>query len=194
MGFEESARLPKLIVNAPPNRLDLIRRIFKPDERAEKDTFHITAGEITRRQYARFLRDPFARLGLHAEAGQPKDHSYEPPDWHEQSQNLDLPVTNLDWWSAYAFAAWAGGRLPTVEEWASAASGQGQRLYPWGDAFGPGLAVTAESRLASPLPLNGSPKDGRGDVTPEGIYDLGGNVSEWTRSVAGSNAAYNVRT
>lgn len=188
IGITKNARLPRLVTTVPSDRLDLIQRIFRRGNNLEKPFFYMTANEITRRQYVAFLRDPFVKLGLYSEPSQPKNHNYEPPDWHQQRKNLTLAVTNIDWWSAYAFAAWAGGRLPTVEEWASAASGQGQRLYPWGETFDPALTITAERGRSTPL----APADHQGDATPEGIYNLGGNVSEWTGSVGGANAVYSI--
>ena len=188
VGVPEEARLPSLLAHLPPARFDLIRRLFAPDEPASAGATHLTRREITRREYAAFLRDPFVRGGFHADENQPRRHSHRPPDWTQQRTRPDLPVVNVDWWSAYAFAAWAGGRLPTAEEWAAAASGQGRRLYPWGDAFNAATPVTGERALGGPQAASAE----SGDVTPEGLLAMGGNVSEWTRSVSTASGAYAV--
>ena len=44
----------------------------------------------------------------------------------------DHPVVNVDLSDARAYAAWAGKRLPTEEEWQFAAGGPQQIAYPWG--------------------------------------------------------------
>ncbi len=42
------------------------------------------------------------------------------------------PINCLDWYTAFAFCAWDGGRLATEAEWNYAASGGSEhRYYPW---------------------------------------------------------------
>lgn len=185
IGLPAGARIPGLLAALPRDRIDLIARIFEQRQVAANE-LHLTVREISRREYAAFLRDPFVALGLHAEDGQPADHRHRPPDWDAQMRNPDLPVVNVDWWSAYAFASWAGGRLPSAEEWENAASGQGQRLYPWGDAFDGAAAVTGEQYAGRPQRSTAE----NGDATPDGVLAMGGNVSEWTRSVSTAAGSY----
>lgn len=191
VGVPAGARIPKLVVNLPSSRFELIRSFFERDQDQEAGTavaLHVTRRETTRRQYAAFLRDPFVRAGFHAERNQPRRHQHRPPDWDVQMASPDLPVVNVDWWSAYAFASWAGGRLPTAEEWESVASGQGRRLYPWGDVFSAALPVTGERAVGGPMLTTVE----TGDVTPDGVLALGGGVSEWTRSVSTAAGGYAV--
>ena len=187
VGVPEGSLLPSLLARLPAERFDLIRRLFETKD-APPPPLHLTRREITRRQYAAFLRDPFVALGFHADENQPRGHRHRPADWREQMQRPDLPVVNVDWWSAYAFASWAGGRLPTADEWARAASGGGQRLYPWGDDFAAASAVTGERALGGPQEATAA----NGDITPEGLLAMGGNVSEWTRSVAAAAGGHAV--
>ncbi len=66
--------------------------------------------------------------------------SYGSTTWTTNGTNDDKPVTCVDWYTAFAFCAWDGGRLPTDAEWGYAAQGGSeQRTYTWGNA-----AVKAE--------------------------------------------------
>lgn len=97
--------------------------------------------------------------------------------------NEQLPINCVNWYEAFAFCIWDGGRLPTEAEWEFAAAGGNQnRLYPWG--------ATA---LSADLALYGCPGGCDGGVTanlksvgskPTGVgrygsLDLAGSVQEW---------------
>lgn len=62
------------------------------------------------------------------------------------------PVYGLWPEDADNYAAWAGGRLPNADEWEKAVRGIDGRMFPWGDHFRPGRAVTAECHATRPLP------------------------------------------
>lgn len=191
VGMPPAARVPKLLALLPPSRRSLIGELFAAEPAGgarNSDGLALTVREVTRGEYAAFLRDPFVAAGFHAETNQPQGHSHRPPDWAQQAMQPQLPVVNVDWWSAYAFAAWAGGRLPDAEEWERAASGQGERMYPWGDSFAAASPITGERALGGP----GVSTAADGDATAEGLLALGGNVSEWTRSVSAAGGTYAV--
>jgi formylglycine-generating enzyme required for sulfatase activity/predicted Ser/Thr protein kinase len=110
-----------------------------------------------------------------------------------------LPATQVSWLGAKLYCASVGKRLPSELEWEAAARGSGDRRFPWGNdpprCGDVALANDGEAaprrpgcpKLAEPRAVGTSPQD----VTPAGVHDLGGNVSEWTSSVyvAGKRAA-----
>ncbi len=95
-----------------------------------------------------------------------------PPGWAAQSSNDEMPVANVAWSDAAAFAAWAGCALPTEEQWECACRGPSGQLYPWGNTWAPTNAVLG----FGPAPVGSAPSD----RSPFGCMDMAGNVAEWT--------------
>ena len=101
------------------------------------------------------------------------------------------PVTQVTLFGARTFCASRGKRLPTEVEWEAAARGTDDRKYPWGNAPARCGAVRLPSDGNIPFetscpPLVATPADvgtNAQDVNPDGVFDLGGNVSEWTDTV-----------
>lgn len=90
------------------------------------------------------------------------------------------PVVGVSWVEANAFACWAGKRLPSPAQWQRAGTWSGSRpgseaKYPWGNAFDSRRANTWSSQNGDTVPVDHY-YDG---CTPNGIYQLIGNVWEW---------------
>ncbi len=93
------------------------------------------------------------------------------------------PVVGVTWWEADAYARSSGARLPTSDERAFAVRGPQKRPYPWGEPFGAGNANTREEVLRRPVAVGLFVRD----RTPDGVYDLAGNVAEWLGDEIGGN-------
>jgi formylglycine-generating enzyme required for sulfatase activity len=99
------------------------------------------------------------------------------PEWYADGTH---PVVNVTWDEAQAYCSWAGGRLPTEEEWEYAArGGVDSNIFPWGDDF------TGQANGRHEFPSEAfdwtSPV---GSFAPNayGLHDMAGNVWEWTAS------------
>jgi iron(II)-dependent oxidoreductase len=102
----------------------------------------------------------------------------------------DHPVVGVSWFEAQAYARWVGKRLPTDAEWVKAASWPVvagadvpvQRKYPWGDLMDRARANLFTPRGNRTLPVTALP-DG---ASVGGVYQMCGNVWEWTTGDYGS--------
>ncbi|NTV66998.1 MAG: SUMF1/EgtB/PvdO family nonheme iron enzyme [Chlorobaculum sp.] len=108
-------------------------------------------------------------------------------DEHDNPFNRDdHPVVGITWYAAKAYCVWLSlmesqgertdlYRLPTEIEWEYAAAGKEGRAYPWGNREPSPKLANYENNEPATTPVGLYP-DG---ATPEGLYDMAGNVAEW---------------
>lgn len=119
------------------------------------------------------------------------------PDYYDDPRYDDHPAICVSWWSAYAFAAFEGKRLPTSLEWEAAARGADGRLFPWGDTPDSTRVNCADTWVGRPVVTyqawyrdfagdavrraSATPDAERpGNRSPFGVFDMVGNCWEWT--------------
>ena len=109
----------------------------------------------------------------------------QPRFWNDHKWKCpNSPVVGICWYEADAFCRWLTitkndgytYRLPTEKEWQAAAAGKDGRVYPWGNDWNKDKCNNEEAGIGRTSPV-GIFKDG---ATPENIFDLAGNVWEWT--------------
>ena len=137
--------------------------------------FYIDKEEVTNAEYHNFWQqlEPQQRLQHLPRFWEERDGDYRIPDGKE-----DHPVVGVTFNDALAFAAWAGKRLPTEDEWEAAARGEESLKYPWGDDYQPGYANDRDTGIGDTSPVGAFPEG----ASPFGCLDMAGNVEEWTAS------------
>ena len=157
----------------------------KPQHAVTLDAFWIDRTEVTNAQYVQFLN----ALGEHVGACEGHDCA-ETQVADKYSHILrgsqdgrylvergfeDHPVTQVSWYGAQAYCAWAGGRLPTEAEWEKAARGVDGHLYPWGNEPPDCDKAQYGDCGGATVPVGSRPAG----ASPYGVLDMAGNVWEW---------------
>lgn len=150
--------------------------------------FYMARYPVTNAQFRMFLEDGYDDERYWLQAGL---------EWRERAAHCgglandprwgidNRPVVAVTWHEAIAYVNWlrkATGkpyRLPSEAEWERAAAGLERRKYPLGGRAGDEDVNTREAGVGQTTAVGMFPKD----RTPEGLYDMGGNVWEWTSSL-----------
>lgn len=144
---------------------------WQPEHKVSVDAFYMDKYEVTNRQYHDFCKA----------TGYPLPEFWGLAQFRCSLDYPDHPVVGVSFGDALNYARWAGKRLPTEAEWEYAARGGLQASnYPWGNQIDSTL-VNYGKKYKTTLKVGSFKPNGYG------LYDMGGNVWEWTSDFYGDN-------
>ena len=157
------------------------KRIRSPRLPVFVDGFYIDRCPVTTERYREFL-EKIEKSDDHSRChpDEPRGKSHRPARMEDpRNKGENLPMVGIDWFDAYAYAAWAGKRLPQEPEWEKAASWKEDEetklLYPWGNTFDPSRCNSGETGIGRSTPVDRFSNN----RSPYGVLDMSGNVWEW---------------
>jgi len=176
--------LPKTIINQADGSLLVLIPAGQflagnPPFPVDLPAFYLGMYEATNAQYKRYIDA----------TGQPAPE--EKTSWSDRAEyawigrdhvpgEANFPIRAIPWDQADAYCRWAGLRLPTELEWEKGARGVEGRKFPWGSTWDatrcrnwsniPGTAATQTCRV----------DDYPQGRSPWGLYNMAGNVWEWS--------------
>ena len=150
------------------NPVDLFntdRHVLGPENPAHNvdiNTYYIDTHEVTHGDYMEFVKTT---------------NKNKPRFWNDLNFNgHNQPIVGISWKEAQSYCKSKGSRLPTEAEWEKASRGKRSINYPWGDEMPDSTKLNFNKELNKTAPV-GSYEAGKSDY---GVYDLSGNVAEWT--------------
>jgi formylglycine-generating enzyme required for sulfatase activity len=177
-----------------------------PQHKVQMGAFYFDKYEVTTRLFQQFTQQTGYRTTAEREGHswalvgknswqEVKGASWQRPEagMHDvfDSNRAEHPVTSVSWDDAQAYCRWVEKRLPTEAEWEYAARAGTTTKYWWEDGSPGGQRVEniADEPAKNPLKniMKGYDKGsvltalvGSYEVNPWGMYDISGNVEEWT--------------
>ena len=137
---------------------------WQPEHKVYVDAFYMDKYEVTNRQYYEFC----------TETNNPLPEFWGSPQFKCSLDYPDHPVVCVNYGDAAKYANWAGKRLPTEAEWEYASrGGLANANFPWGNQID-STKVNYGKKYKTTLKVGTFKPNGFG------LFDMGGNVWEWT--------------
>lgn len=140
-----------------------------PPQQVNLPRFEIDEFEVTNGEYLQFVQVSGYR---------PENTTDYLKHWNSPSSFEDwataFPVVWVAWEDAQAFCKWRGARLPSEQEWEKAARGRNGFEFPWGNSAPDDETTNFQGEATEPV------GNRPGDRSPFNVYDLAGNVAEFT--------------
>ncbi len=155
-----------------------------PQHEVRIDAFYLDKHEVTGKLFEQFVQQARYQIADEQEG-----------DFRYVEHHGELPVFAVSWADAVSFCRWAGKRLPTEAEWEYAARAGTTTRYWWGEGnSGARLVENIGDEKAMDLMkaqqrvLMSGYNDGNAlwadiasyEANPWELYDISGNVKEWT--------------
>lgn len=106
--------------------------------------------------------------------GVKNDYTVRATNYYLNEENNKYAATGVTWFEADNYCKWAGGRLPTHEEWEKAGRGPNGYLYPWGNEYS--LTNIKSGDTIGKIGNVGRFSENRSYY---GVFDMVGNAMEW---------------
>jgi len=149
----------------------------KPVHTVQLGAFFMDQFEVTNARYAECVET--------GKCVPPWGHdSYTRKEYYENIEFANYPGIYINWQDAQTYCHWRDARLPTEAEWEKAARGGfEQALYPWGNenpVCDPGAINGAQFNDFDKCFATDTEQVGSYGANGYGLYDMAGNVWEWT--------------
>lgn len=186
-----------LIGAAPVTNLEYSKFVLQTGYKTEAETegwSFVFAGQLSEKTFATSIGSSSGASWWIAVPGASWEHPLGlDSSWTELP---DHPAVHVSLNDAIAYSDWIGARLPNESEWEAAArGGLSSKRYPWGDDLVDD-GVSQLNKFTGNFPYGFTPIEGRNlkpGTTPVktfaannyGLYDMVGNIWEWTSSKFG---------
>jgi formylglycine-generating enzyme required for sulfatase activity len=165
----------------------------EPQHKVDLPVYAIGKYPVTVAQFRRFVdAGGYDEPAYWTEAGweyRQKGGWTEPRFWQDPRWTVpNHPVVGVSWYEAVAYCNWLKAMtgddycLPSEAMWEKAARGADGRIYPWGNEWKPANLNAFETGIGQMSAVGMFPNG----HSLAGIFDLSGNVWEWTSSRFGS--------